>query len=157
MNVATDSPGVTVATFHERPTAEVFRDYLERKGMEANVQDERKLQRFWFLARPAAGVHVRVPREELGLGQELLGEWEATVPKAYRSIHCPSCGSSRVQYPQMTRKFILPTVVAQVGVRLGFLSPEYYCEDCHETWTRFSADARAAQRTSPRDSGEGVA
>ena len=149
MNVATDSPGVTVATFHERPTAEVFRDYLERKGMEANVQDERKLQRFWFLARPAAGVHVRVPREELGLGQELLGEWEATVPKAYRSIHCPSCGSSRVQYPQMTRKFILPTLIAHLLVLLRIMERECYCEDCHYTWPRGSTNAVESSDSHP--------
>lgn len=46
-------------------------------------------------------------------------------------IRCPSCNSSHVHYPAMTRKNLLPTPVAQILVMLGVQEHEFYCEDCY--------------------------
>jgi transposase-like protein len=138
MNMHLHSDSAVVATFHNRSSAEAFGEYLLSHGLGMNVRDERRVQRYWFLARPRAGVHVLVLKERLPLAEQMLKEWEATVTPSTRAIHCPSCDSSRIQYPQMTRRFLLPTIVAQVGVWLGIFTQSYYCESCHHTWTKSS-------------------
>jgi transposase-like protein len=143
MNVVLEKENsAVVATFHNRSSAEAFGEYLLRHGLGMKVQDERRLQRYWFLARPCAGVHVQVLKERLPLAEQMLKDWEATVTPSRRAIHCPACGSSRVQYPQMTRRFLLPTIVAQMGVWLGAFTQSYYCETCHHTWTKKSSKKR---------------
>jgi len=57
---------------------------------------------------------------------------EANVPAILeKAVHCPSCGSLRVNYPQMTRKFILPTVILHLGIIFRAIDHECYCESCH--------------------------
>ncbi len=127
---------INVATFELLEHAQALRHCLEMGGFEARTQDERRLQRFWFLAQPHCGIHVRVPTEKL----EVVREFMENNPEASRlmseAIHCPSCHSARVQYPQMTRKFFLPTLIAHLLVLFRFMDPECYCEDCHYTWPR---------------------
>ena len=137
MNIVAENSAV-VATFHNRSGAEAFGEYLVRNGVGIKVQDERRLQRYWFLSRPRAGIHVHVLKERLPLAEQMLKEWEASVTPGTRAIHCPACDSSRIQYPQMTRRFLLPTLVAQLGVWLGIFTQSFYCESCHHTWTKSS-------------------
>ena len=49
-------------------------------------------------------------------------------------IRCPQCGSSNIEYPQMTRKFLTPALVA-VLCALKIIPKEFYCQDCHYTWS----------------------
>jgi hypothetical protein len=35
-------------------------------------------------------------------------EWEASDPEIGSAIRCPQCKSPRIEYPQMTRKFMTP-------------------------------------------------
>ena len=44
--------------------------------------------------------------------------------------------SCRVQFPSMTRFFIVRTLIAQVGVWLGFMQRENFCEKCQFTWVQ---------------------
>jgi hypothetical protein len=130
---------VTVASFDETPGAAAFRDRLQGVGIPGHIHDERKLERYWFSSRPRAGVHVQVSKEYVKLARTTLSEWELSHQAWPQPTHCPACYSSRVQFPNMPRKFILPTLVAQVSVWLGLMDHEYYCEDCHYTWAKPSA------------------
>ena len=79
-------------------------------------------------------MNVQVPGasyEEVSASLQANPRTQAFLESA---IHCPSCNSPRVQYPQMTHKFILPTLVAQLMVLLRIMKRECYCEDCHWTW-----------------------
>ena len=68
--------------------------------------------------------------------QELMVEWEASDPDiAAAIIRCPQCGSSQIEYPQLTRKAITPAM-ASVLFALKMFPKEFYCEDCHYTWTK---------------------
>jgi hypothetical protein len=125
---------ITLATFDRPEEGEEFSQFLREEGIPAQVQDERRLQELWFLSRPVAGVHVRVPESSFEFAQKLLEINPAAARFLRRAIHCPSCNSVRVHYPQMTRKNILPTLVAQFLVLLGVMKREYYCEACHYTW-----------------------
>ena len=133
--------GMNFATFDTPAAAEALKSFLNRNGIDAHVQDERRLQRFWFLARPGAGLHVRVPEPEFARAEELLhGDRDSTLLMR-NAVRCPSCQSYQVQYPSMTRLFILPTLIAQVGVWLGFTQREYFCEKCQFTWVQPRASA----------------
>ncbi len=136
MKIKSDSSlfWTSVATFERLEHAQALQECLEKAGFEARTQDERKLQRYWFFSPQHCGVHVRVPTESLELAREFLATESAAVRIMEEAIRCPSCHSSRVQYPQMTRKFILPTVVAHLLVLLRVMGRECYCEDCHYTW-----------------------
>ena len=125
---------VTVATFHDRRDADSLSLYLESQGVETKVQDERRWQRYWFLVRPCAGVHVQVSTEHLLFARQALREWETSVGVQRWPVHCPACRSSRVQYPQMTRKFMTPALVG-VLCALKIIPKEFYCLDCHFTWS----------------------
>jgi hypothetical protein len=126
--------GANVATFDQLPNAEALSAFLIGHGIHAHVHDERRLQRWWFVAKPGAGLHVRVPQEELPLSERFL----STYPEAQRllasAIRCPDCGSCQVQYPAITRKNILPALVAQTAVLFGLMDHECYCEKCQFTW-----------------------
>jgi len=126
--------GMNFATFDTMLPAEALKAFLTRNGIDAHVHDEWRLQRFWFLAQPGAGLHVRVPEPSFVRAEELLqGDRDSTLLMKH-AVRCPSCQSYQVQFPSMTRHFIFPTLIAQVGVWLGFMEREYFCEKCQFTW-----------------------
>ncbi len=52
-----------------------------------------------------------------------------------KAIRCPDCGSLRVNYPQMTRKFLLPTLFLHLGIIFRVITHQAYCESCHCLWS----------------------
>lgn len=126
--------GANVATFDHLPNAEALSAFLIAHGIHAHVHDERRLQRWWFMAKPGAGLHVRVPQEELPLAERFLRVYPDAQRLLASAIHCPDCESCQVQYPAITRKNILPAIVAQTAVLFGLMDHECYCEKCQFTW-----------------------
>jgi hypothetical protein len=136
----------TVAVFDQLPPAEALQAFLEKAGCRTRIHDERRIQRYWFWVSPQAGIQVQVPKlafTQVNHDLEHVPEAKALVRKA---VHCPSCHSLRVQYPQMTRHFILPTLLAQIFVFLRFIDRESYCENCHFTWARPASDFALLRR-----------
>jgi transposase-like protein len=134
---------INVATLDELSEAQTLSSLLRSSGIETQLQDERRLQRFWFAVQPQGGIHVQVHTDASQKANEYLNTQLEAKVIFNKSIHCPSCNSSRVHYPAMTRKNLLPTLVAQILVMLGVQEHEFYCEDCHFTWQRKS---KAAQK-----------
>jgi hypothetical protein len=125
-----------IAVFDNPDDAGRLAGFLKSEGFETRVHDERKLQRYWFLAAPQAGVHTQVPQKQFEEVEQRLDNAPNAPTLLANAIRCPSCKSLRVEYPQMTRKFVLPTLVAQVLVVLGLMKRECYCETCQYTWVR---------------------
>jgi hypothetical protein len=128
-----------LAAFEHKTDAERLHAHLVGKGIEATVYDERSLQSWWFLARQKVGVRVQVPCKDF---HQIIDEVNGDpVAKALlkRAVHCPSCHSLKVEYPQMTRRFLMPTLIAHFMVLMGIMKHSYYCEDCHYTWTKSRA------------------
>ena len=86
------------------------------------------------MARPFAAARINVPASDYQNARRLLRLWDASDGAVRNAIHCPECGSSRVQYPQFTRKFFLPNLVGILSV-LGLVEKKFYCEDCQCTWS----------------------
>jgi hypothetical protein len=126
---------VTIATFNDPAKAKDLKARFHRAGLHADIHNEGPLQQVGFMSRPQANAKVMVEDNDFERAQSLMVEWEATDPViASALIRCPQCGSSRIEYPQMTRKFMTPALVA-VLCALRIIPKEFYCQDCHFTWS----------------------
>lgn len=125
-----------ILTFNEPSKAEPIRKRLEDAGIPATLLDERKIQRYWFISEPLAGVKVRVDKKDYQRAKDLIDKWDIEENALCDAIHCPACASSEVEYPQFTRKFLLPTFYA-VLCKIGLMRTEFYCTHCHFTWPTF--------------------
>jgi hypothetical protein len=126
---------IPLATFNEPEQARLFQERLARVEIPAVIHDESKLERFWFMSEPLAAVHVEVRRPDYLRARQLMSEWERAGDPSAGMVRCPECGSSRVEFPQISRKFLMPVAQA-FFMALHLIPREYYCEDCHFTWPK---------------------
>jgi hypothetical protein len=125
---------ITIATFNDRAAAERLKDRFLLQGIPARLSDERKLQSFWFLSRPHAAIGVRVATRDYAIADAFYHELDTSGDHVLcPAVRCPQCRSSRVEYPQMTRFFILPTLLGHLAFLFGW-KRKYYCQGCHHTW-----------------------
>ncbi len=124
---------VTVLTFNDMEEALPLKQRLEQAGICAEIQDDDEVQKLWFMSHPVASVHVKVPEAEEEHARHLLKEWDAREGILRHAIHCPECGSPRVQYPQFTHK-IAASWIGGLLCALGLMERKFYCKDCHYTW-----------------------
>jgi hypothetical protein len=124
---------LTVATFDEREDAEPLLRRFEAAGMTAEIHDERKLESWYFLAPPLAGIRLRVPKEKQPAARALLEEWNQKDGALRHATICPECGSSRIEYPQFSRHFLWGGIAA-VFAALGCFQRKFFCKDCNFTW-----------------------
>ena len=126
---------VTIATFNEPAKAKELKTRFQKAGLRADVHNEGPLQAVWFMSKPQANAKVFIEDSDFERAQSLMVEWESTDPAiAAALVRCLQCGSSRIEYPQMTRKFLTPALVA-VLCAIKIIPKEFYCEDCHFTWS----------------------
>jgi DNA-directed RNA polymerase subunit M/transcription elongation factor TFIIS len=124
---------ITVLTYNEPEDAQPIVKRLSDAGIPATLHDERNVQKYWFISQPLAGIKVQVHKADYQKSKDLLEKWATEEDILTKAIHCPECGSSEVDYPQFTRKFILPTAYALL-CKLGMTRTEFYCTHCHYTW-----------------------
>ena len=132
MNALKYQPWVNVALFEDVRDGETFVGVLKAKGFEARVYYDRLLQTFLFLCPPRATYRVQVRQKDFPAAIAFAEQRPDSVVQ--RAIQCPSCGSLRVNYPQMTRKFFLPTLLLHLGIIFRIIGHEAYCDHCHHTW-----------------------
>jgi predicted Zn-ribbon and HTH transcriptional regulator len=125
---------VTIATFNDSGKAKQLKERFQQTGLNADVHNEGHLQQVAFMSKPQANVKVLVEEEDFEKAQRLMVDWESTDPDiAAAVIRCPQCGSSRIEYPQLTRKNLTPAI-AGILFALRIFPKEFYCQDCHYTW-----------------------
>lgn len=125
---------VIIATFNDTGNAKRLRDRLVEAGVKAEVTSEGQLQQVAAGAAKKANVKLSVADDDFEKAQGLLVDWEATDPSLAAAVRCPQCKSSRIQYPQLTRKFLTPAIMG-VLLALKIFPKEFYCDDCHFTWS----------------------
>ncbi|MDQ6913606.1 MAG: DUF2007 domain-containing protein [Verrucomicrobiota bacterium] len=123
---------VTIATFNEAAKAKHLKNRFQQAGVKADIHNEARLQKV-VGAQPLANAKVLVEEDEFERANKLLHEWETSDPDVGAAIRCPQCGSPRIEYPQMTRKFLTPWL-ATILFALKIFPKEFYCNDCHNTW-----------------------
>jgi hypothetical protein len=121
-----------VAVFEDFNAGKVIETFLMDKGLEARTYGDKFFRYFLFLRPPRVTFRVQVRHASAKAAEHLL---DVVAPDALeRAIHCPSCNSLHISYPQMTRKFILPTILLHLGILLRLIGHECYCEHCHCVW-----------------------
>ena len=117
---------VTIATFNEPARAKHLKTRLQQAGVNADVHNEGHLQQMAFMSKPQANAKVMVTEQDFEAAHKLMVEWEASDPAIGSAIRCPQCKSPRIEYPQMTRKFITPWL-ASVMFAMKIFPKEFYC------------------------------
>src|SRR5437868_1378860 len=107
---------IAVATFNDRAKAEPLQHRLAEHGIKAEIHDELRLEKLWFVSKPKTGVRLEVPANQFEQSEKFLVEWDAKEGALRDAIHCPECGSCRIQYPQFAHKSVIPNVI------MGFLA-----------------------------------
>lgn len=121
-----------LATFNDRDHAQPVVDRLQQAGFHATIYDETNWQKRHFAER-LASVKVKVDENEREKALHRLKDWDTAEHFLDQAVCCPECGSADVDYPQVTRKFILPTLHTFL-YRLRILEKEFYCNTCHHAW-----------------------
>lgn len=124
---------VPVATFNELAPARRLQQRLAQAGFASFLRDESRLERLWFLSEPLAAFHVEVLPPDYLAVRQAIRQWDAADGVLSQAVRCPDCGSARVEYPQITRKFLTPVVEALL-MAVHWLPREFYCLDCQFTW-----------------------
>ena len=123
---------VDVAVFEDMNAGRALEKFFTDLGLPARTYDDKVFRYFLFLRPPRVTFRVQVRQHHVPNADRLL---LAGPPAALQSaIRCPSCGLLRVSYPQMTRKFMLPTILLHLGIIFRVIDHECYCEHCHYTW-----------------------
>ena len=126
---------VTVATFNEPSKAEPLKEKLETIGIHAEIFDESKYELSWFVTKPLAGIRLKVHKKEFETARQRIREWDRAEGVLRDAVRCPQCGDSRIEYPQFTRKFLMPNLVGLASL-LHIIDKEFYCQDCEYTWPK---------------------
>ena len=147
---------IPVALFSNAAKAEPLRERLQQAGCQAEIHDELKLEKLWFVPKDGAGARLEVPAEQFERAYKLLIEWDAVENALRDAIRCPECRSLRVDYPQFTRKSFIPNVLLGLSAQLGLVEKDYYCQECHFTWPKEGTRARSRPNMAPYYFIEGV-
>jgi hypothetical protein len=123
---------VDMAVFEDVNAGKAVEKFFADQGLSSRTYDDRLFRYFLFLRPPQVTFRVQVRQNHVRDADDLLA---ARAPEALQqALRCLSCGSLRVSYPQMTRKFILPTILLHLGIIFRVIDHECYCEHCHYIW-----------------------
>ena len=125
---------VKVAVFEELIEARVLEVFFNKRRIEARTYHDKILQLLLFLCPPRSTYQVQVRHGFAKHAIELL-ETDLDAPTILqKAIHCPECGSLSVDYPQLTRKSFLPTLLMHLGIVARVIEHQCCCEHCHCVW-----------------------
>jgi hypothetical protein len=122
-----------VATFSDLEKAQEVTNRLAQAGIPAEVHDESKLQKYWFLSRSLAADKVMVDQKDFEKARSVLQAADVQDHVLQGELRCPQCDSADIEYPQFTRKFITTTFV-EVFCLLHVMDKQFYCKSCQFTW-----------------------
>lgn len=126
---------IRVALFNDRLAAEPLWTHLRQAGVPAEISREPWPTWLWFVSKDRSGVRIDVPAPLAELTGKLLTAWDAEGV-LFTGIHCPECGSSRVDFPQFTEKSVITNLAVGFLAGLGLVEKDYYCEHCHWMWPK---------------------
>lgn len=126
-------PWADVAVFEDVNAGKAVETFLQENMIPARTYDDKVFRTFLFLRPPRPTFRVQVRQDKLNTANQLLATAAPVI--LHQAIHCPSCGSRHISYPQLTRKFVLPTIVLHLGIIFRLLEHMCYCDRCHFIWS----------------------
>ena len=127
---------ILVALFNDRAKAEPIQQRLLQAGVVAEIHDELRLEKLWFVPKQGAGVRVEVSANQFERAKRLLLDWDAAEGLLSEAIRCPECASLRIGFPQFARNSLLTNVAVGLMTEVRLVEKHFYCEDCHFTWPK---------------------
>jgi hypothetical protein len=140
---------IPVATFNSIVPATRLRQRLTGNGIPAEVHEGLKLEKLWFASEPEAGARLEVPADQFERAYDLVVQWDEQEGVLHDAIRCPECNSPRVTYPQFTRRSFLPNLIIGALAAIGRVDKEFFCEECHYTWSSESHPAHLRPHMAP--------
>ena|ERR1700733_6353949 len=123
---------ITIAIFEAVDDSRWLESLLREKKFEVRTYQDKFLQAFLFLCPPCVTFRTQTRECDFKSVAYFLDSAQPAILQ--KALHCPACGSLRVNYPQMTRKFFLPTLLLHAGIIFRIIEHEAYCENCHHVW-----------------------
>src|ERR1700712_1193034 len=114
MNPNQDRLWTDVAVFEDLKTGQAVETLLRSQGFPVRIYDDKFFRRCLFLRPPRVTFRVQVFPADIARAENFLTATAADLLN--QAIHCPDCGSLRITYPQMTRKFVSPTIFLHAGI-----------------------------------------
>jgi hypothetical protein len=137
-----------IAVFENFNDSKALETFLRNKAFNVRIHDDKVFRYFLFLCPPRVTYRVQVRRADLKSADHLL---ETSAPNLLQpALHCPECHSLRAVYPQMTRRFILPTILLHLGIIFRIIHHECYCQHCQHTWNLPGDDAKPIPKPLPQ-------
>ena len=136
---------IPVALFSSSAKAGPLKQRLVQAGIQAEVHEELRLEKLWFVSKSSAGARLDAPANQFERACQLLLEWDMAEGALRDAIRCPECKSLRVDYPQFTRKSFIPNLAMGLSAKIGLVEKEFYCQGCHYTWPKEGTRPRAAR------------
>ena len=125
---------ITIATFNQVEPARPLQQRLDNAGIHAVIHDDSKVEKFVFYnSESLAGIRIAVAETDAARAQQLLAEWDTADHLLAQAVVCPECKSAQVEFPQLTRKFLTPSLGGLL-FKLHIAEKEFYCHNCHHTW-----------------------
>ena len=124
----------SIAAFDDEHSARALALRMNEEGFEAIASSDSTEQLLMFFnPHPRAQHHVFVPGQKLEPALQWLQRLDAKDPVLLWAVRCPDCRSTRIEYPQFSRKTIVGSLPA-IGAALGLVERQFYCTACHFTW-----------------------
>ena len=125
---------MTLVSFNELAPAEALAERLRAANFHAEVRDDSGEQKWkLFNLHPRAHMQVVVPEEQHERASAQIQEWDRTDGALALAVVCPECRSTRIEFPQFSRRTVLGALPA-VAAAAGIIEQNFYCEACHFTW-----------------------
>jgi|ERR1044071_1472591 hypothetical protein len=136
---------IPLALFSSSAKAEPLKQRLQKEGIEAEIHEDLRLEKLWFVSKGSAGARLDAPAQDFERAYQLLLDWDRSEDALRDAIRCPECKSLRVDYPQFTRKSFIPNLIMGLSAELGLIEKDFYCQDCHFTWPKEGTRPRATR------------
>lgn len=125
---------MTLVSFDEIEPAEKLAERMREAGLTAEIRDDSGEQKWkMFNLSPRAHIQVVGPERDADIAFTKLTEWDKADGALAEAVRCPECGSTRIEYPQFSRRTIMgawPAALAAAGV----IEKDFYCNSCQYTW-----------------------
>ena len=123
-----------IASFDEQAAAEKLAQRLTQEGFDTIARND-AAEQFWKLynLHPRAQCLVLVATDRADEALRLLQELDATDDVLRGAVRCPECRSTRVEYPQFSRRTIVGALPA-IAAAAGLIDREFFCAACQFTW-----------------------
>ena len=124
---------ITVADFQRPGPRRSLQDRFIDAGLPPIFWTNPARRRYCPTTHPKAHMRVRVPKAENERAKKLMAEWDARDGVMREAVRCPQCGSSRIEYPQFSRRTGMAFFFGVLAA-IHFIPRLYFCEDCKFEW-----------------------